>query len=397
MENQDDMEKSMSSLILPGETMTPEDEATEKGRMWNSMSAIDDVVADLTRPSQFLPLRPTGKSKMNQKPSAPSPRVRAHNRPDGWFGAGQQNNTKRSWRPKIVLEDGQDTCSEIPDDSGHGSFAGHNSIQSLPTFLSCGQPKGYNVQVPTVIQRKTWVTPTTTEKPKLSLDSSSFSMDNAPDLDDTIDKTTGLKKTGLLDMAMAKMEASMTSVTAVEDDLTTISTGTTRSGINMWNSMSVINTPTSLDADAAQSRASKGSRVKWSLKDLEAKKNNKTPTTQTINEKTADAEEDAPELETSLTSLASNASSNESSTDNDAATRIYSKSMSCIESDKPDEFKPLRTQYRAQKASDIQHKFVAHNRPGEWLGKKPKKSWTVKKVVEVGDMGDGDNSGDESD
>jgi hypothetical protein len=530
----EDMEMSMTSLLPEGETI-PEDEATEKGRMWSSMSAID---AELARPSQFLPLRPSGKSKMNRPPNAPSSKVRAHNRPDDWLTPGKKN-TKRSWRPKQVLEDnepGEAASSDFGDESGHNSFQssrGHNSMQSLPTTPG-GQAKGNNIKIPIVIQQKEWASPMTTDKPKLSLNSSSIhsvltddsrsrisdakdffyspksttkatvtldlsmhsnasedskslisgardtferqiSLNNTndigspvssmkspaknniqkwtrkttpstlspqkppyslspspekkgvenrrsapssiqlastPDLNDD-DNGVGLErgqdassKPGLLDMAMEKMEASMASI-AVEDELET--TSAAKSVIEMWNSMSVINTKSSLDEDA-QSRASRGSKVKWSFKDAEKKKNEPAPLNENesdeskskpqerkrINEKTP--QENSPELEASLTSLASNVSSE--STDN--VISKYSKSMSCIDYNQPDEFLPLRPKYRAKKATAIQHKCVAHNRPDDWLGpyagsKTPKRSWTAKKVVEVGDMGDDDDSSDESD
>ena len=458
--------------IREGETI-PEDEATEKGRLWNSMSAID---ADLGRPSQFLPLRPSAKSKMSCKSSTISPKVRAHNRPDEWLSSGR-TNTKRSWKPKIVLEDDkpdEDTFSEFTVESGHNSFQSSRSHESLPTIPG-GQRKAINMKVPIVIQqkvpivvqRKEWATPTT-ETPKLSLNSSSIhsiltedsqsrisnardffdspkstnnktvsldssicsispspqqkwaknrqiaassvQLDNAPDLDDNgvgSERDHASSKPGILDMAMDTMEASMTSF-VIEDDLET--TSTTKTAFNMWNSMSVINTTPSLDADA-QRRVNRGSKVKWSFKDAEKKNKASAPVNENesdgskskpqerklINEKTP--QEKSPELEGSLTSFASNNSAEPAESTDNAMSR-YSMSTSCIESNRPDEFLPLRPKYRAKKASAIQHKFVAHNRPDDWVGpyagsKPPKRSWTAKKVVEVTDMMDADNSGDE--
>jgi hypothetical protein len=334
----------------------------------------------------------------------------------------------------MVLEDekpGEDTSSDFADsESGHNSFQssrGHNSIQSLPTILG-EKTKGNNIQVPIFIQQKEWASPTT-EKPKLNLNSSPFSFSPSPpekngvkdrrsaassiQLDNMLNhdaNEVGLErsknafpKPGLLDMAMEKMEASMTSF-SVEDDMQTMeTTSTTRSAIQMWNSMSVINTTPSLDTDA-QSRASGGSKgKKWSFKDAEKKKKVPAPLNENesdeskskpqerkpIDEKTP--KENLPELETSITSFASIASPEST----DDVTRLYSKSMSCI--NKPDEFLPLRPKYRAKKTSAIQHKFVAHNRPDDWLGPKtagskpPKRSWTAKKVLELSDMGDEDN------
>jgi hypothetical protein len=428
-DNEDDMEMSMSSLLSEGET-TPEDEATEKGRLWNSMSAIE---ADLRRPSQFLPLRPSGKSKMHSQASTLSPispKVRAHNRPDDWLSSGRRN-MRRSWKPKIVLED--DTQGEDTSDSGVGS--GHNSFQSsrghesLPTIPGIYR-KGNSRKVPIVVQQKEWASPTT-EKPKLRLNSSSIhsistddsqsqmsdrsmQLDNAPDLDDSNDGVgfergqASSSKPGLLDVAMEKMEASMTSF-AIEDDVETAST--TKSAINMWNSMSAINTTQSLHADA-QSRASRGSKVKWSFKDLENKNKAPAPLNESessdeskskpqerypINEKTP--KKNSPELEGSVTSFASNASAEPTDSPDNVISK-FSMSMSCIDSQKPDEFLPLRPKYRAKKTSAIQHKLVAHNRPDDWVGpyagsKPRKRSWTAKKVVEVSDMGGDDNSGDE--
>jgi hypothetical protein len=500
----EDMERSMTSLLAEGETIL-EDVATEEGRMWNSMSAIS---SDLDRPSQFLPLLPSGKSKMSHRSNAPSPKVRALNRPEDWLASGRKN-TYRSWKPKLISADnkpGEDISLDFAEDAIE-ECSHNNSSQSFP-MVSGGKTKGNNSRVPVVIRQKEWATPVT-EKPKLSLNSSAHSilienskspkstakttiaigdssmhsnasgdsksrisgarnmferqismnsmndigspvssrksparntlqkrslktppstvspftpssdgsiqLVNAPDLDEDDDANGAASKKGqdasstpgLLDMAMERMEDSMTSF-AVEDDVATESTA--KSVIDMWNSMSVINTKPSLDVDV-QNKASKGSKVKWSFKDADKKKKAPAPLNEnesdeskskpqekkTIKDKTP--QENPPDLEASLTSVGSHDEFAEP-TDNDISR--FSKSMSCLEPDKPDEFLPLRPKYRANKASVVQHKIIAHNRPDDWLGpcagsKPAKRSWTVKKVVEVSEMGDDDDSGDESD
>jgi hypothetical protein len=336
----DSMEMSLSSLFTADDN--PIGKGTETDRMWNSMSVIESSFDD-SKPGEFLPLRPGAQKKRASATTAIRHKQRGHSRPDDWVG---KKSTRCSWKVKSTPSKGeseekdnesQDTLSFLPSSSFSVDL--EDEARSAPVYSKKHESQlGGDTDtkiVPAFVPRAK-------EKDVSGIGSSMHSVLTECSYD-------------------KELSMSLSSLDHGEDEFEMASDApSTKDRLLMWQSMSAINTSSAFDSNDKDKPKLKPKAASSSAKD---------------------SKRDAlPDLEMSLSSLDMQSLG---SIKEDKTKKMWN-STSMIDSHPKDALgQGVRVTRILRDPS--KHKFIAHNRPNDWLGsqgKPSRRSWSAKKIVE---------------